>query len=149
MGPRIRTGVVGLLALALACCALDDAERLGRVKPGMTPEQVERYLGPPTSVQYIFGNIHSAFDSYEWNFDGSNPAYNPVIRGMTIARAISGAPDWVKGDIGKAFEDSKAKYGTPTSVCTIQRIGWRDYQCCFSNRRLVSINEYITPYVVH
>ena len=55
------------VALIVTGCSMDNAERLERVKPGMTPEQVERYLGPPIAVGFVFGDMAGAFATYRWN----------------------------------------------------------------------------------
>jgi hypothetical protein len=130
--------LLACLILTLAACALTDAQRLDRVRPGMTPEQVESYMGYPVGVEFEFQS-KNAWASYYFDKDtGEN-------KGMTIARAIGPvSPMWPQR-IRNLRTEMQAEYGTPTAICTVHRLGEDEYRCCFSGGRLISNERIVRP----
>jgi hypothetical protein len=124
--------LVTAAVLATTCCALDDSERLASVKPGMTPQQVERYMGRPAYVDFKFEGAGAS-----QSFDDTDPK----TKGMTTARAIA-LPDW-DPELKAWLTDTAKTYGPLKSVCTIHTVGNRDYECCFANGRLTSMRDKI------
>jgi hypothetical protein len=104
----------------------------------MTPQQIERYMGRPASVEFNFKGA-GASRSFDWA--------DPEMKDMTTARAIA-LPDW---DLElKAWLTETAKtHGPLTSICTIHVLGNRDYECCFANGRLTSVKDKVWPLPPH
>ena len=132
---RLACALAAYLSLTLAACALTDAERIERVKPGMTPQQVESYLGPPTGVHFDFrGGVAEYYGDEKSG-----------IQHMTVALAIGPpSPAWPQ-----SFRDFRAEmqaqFGLPKQACTDHRIGNEERRCCFVNNRLVSVEKDFRP----
>jgi hypothetical protein len=126
---------VAAATLAVACCAVNDAERVASVKPGMTPQQVERHMGRVQSVIFNFDNA-----GYHRNFHD----IDPVTKNMTTARAVALPPDW-DPELKDWLTQTAKTNGPIKSVCTVHTLGVHDYECCFANGRLLSIAEKIWP----
>jgi hypothetical protein len=104
----------------------------------MTPQQVERYMGLPSSVEFKFEGAGANRFFYDTD---------PKTKGMTTARAIA-MPDWDPELKAWLTETAKA-HGPLKSICTIHALGKRDYECCFSDRRLTSMKDKIWPLPPH
>jgi len=127
--------LIACLSLTLAACALTNAERLDRVKPGMTPQQVESYFGPPTGVHFDFREGGASYYGDE----------KSGIQHMTVAVAIGPpSPAWPKG-YREFRAEMQAQFGPPTRACTDHRIGNDERRCCFVDNRLVSVEKDFWP----
>lgn len=125
--------------LAAAGCAMNDAERVASVSTGMTPQQVERYMGRAQSVHFEFDG--AGYSRYFQDID-------PLTKTMTTARAVALPPDW-SSELKDWLAETAKTSGPLKRICTVHRLGTRDYECCFENGKLRSMNVKIWPRMVH
>lgn len=157
---RLRTAAVAgwLLLGALGCQTRTGDEMewgpvstppwtIGGAKPGMTPEEVERLLGPPTSSRTSYGRTTTQWGEIFVTFDPQGRAVDVMGDRLTGADGQTllqrGNPEAeVVGRLGKGrLESSYRSSGSGVISCSRQRVGGEHVYEDGTTRYTVSVYE--------